>query len=271
MKKFIVCSLSALFIAVFINIINNSTVGANVLDSTVKDRPLYKKEVFLTFDDGPSANTLKVLRILDENKVKATFFVLGRNAEKNPSILKAVYKDGMDIENHSYSHQYSMYKSVQATLNDFKHGNAVIKSILGIEPYRFIRFPGGSDNTVSKPLTMVAIRNAIVQSGKEYVDWNSACGDGDSKVKSAVALKNAVISQMSVRNFGVVLFHDSSNKATTVAALPAILSYLKSHSFVFRTFKDLTPTEEKEMIKRKIINRGYKAAEAPLNIPGIPK
>ena len=78
------------------------------------------KRAFLTFDDGPSNNTNQILDILKERGIKATFFVLGSNVEKNPEIVKRMYDEGHFIANHGYSHVYdSIYSSKEAVLDEF--------------------------------------------------------------------------------------------------------------------------------------------------------
>ena len=222
----------------------------------VEDKPLFNKEVFLTFDDGPSANTPKILKILNESNIKATFFVVGKNVDANPDAVRAEYKDGMTILNHSYTHEYSMYKSIESTRSDFDKCNVSIKNAIGIEPLSFIRFPGGSDNQVSTSKMMASIRNETVATGIEYIDWNTNSGDADKPLVQVGTIEHNLLNQLGNTKFAVTLMHDASGKATTVEALPAIIDYLKKQGYVFRTFADLTPTEEKEMINRKIINRG---------------
>lgn len=235
----------------------NSSAGEQRTSLPVQDKPLYAKEVFLTFDDGPSTNTQKILDILNEKDVKASFFILGSSAEKYPNLVKTEYNAGMAVLNHSYSHNYSMYKSVDTCTADFQRNEAVLKNILGVQPLGFIRFPGGSDNRVSNSNTMKEIRNSFVNKGIAYVDWNVSSADAAAATVPMDAIKNNVIGQLSHRSFGVVLMHDASLKTTTVEALPQIIDYLKSQGFVFRTFNDLTPTEMSTMIKDRIVNRGY--------------
>lgn len=244
---------------------NSKTDDSKKLDNTesqknakIQDRPLFPKEVFLTFDDGPSSNTLKILKILDENSIKATFFVVGQNVDKHPDLVKAEYSDGMSIMNHSYTHEYSNYKSVEACMADFDKCEAAIKNVINIEPKRFLRFPGGSDNQVSNNQVMASIRNTVVAKGINYVDWNTSSGDAASVTVPTKTIEGNILRQLSNCSFSVILMHDVASKTTTVEALPTVINYLKKEGFVFRTFDDLTPTEEKEMIKRGIINRGIK-------------
>ena len=221
----------------------------------IEDRPLENKEVFLTLDDGPSNHTQKVLNILNENKVKATFFIVGKMAEEYPNMLKAINDNGMSIQNHSYSHDYGMYQSVEKTNADFDKCDQVMKSIIGKAPSSFIRFPGGSDNGVSKKETMAAIRKNFSDKERHYIDWNISSTDGSPTLVPTERIVQTVTSTSAGRKFIVVLMHDANGKTTTVEALPSIIKYYKNQGYVFRTFEDLTPTELKEMLKDKIADR----------------
>ena len=235
---------------------NNMNLERLINIKNVKDRSIFSKEVFLTFDDGPSINTLKILKILNNNNVKATFFVIGSNVDAHPELVKAEYKDGMAILNHSYTHDYSMYKSIETCVADFNRCNVSVKNALGIDLLPYIRFPGGSDNKVSNSKIMNNIRNKFISKGMEYIDWNSDAGDADKVLVSTGIIEHNLLRQLGSTNFAVILMHDAPGKTTTVEALPAVINYLKKQGFVFRTFADLTPAEEKKMIKERIIDRG---------------
>ncbi len=224
-----------------------------------EDKPLYPKEVFLTIDDGPSENnTLKVLSILKENGVKATFFMIGKNAEALPQIVKAVNDAGMSIGNHTYTHDYKLYGSIDSCLNDFDKFNVIMDKTIGKKSINFIRFPGGSDNQVSNSDIMSQIRSTAVAKGLFYVDWNVSSGDAAPSGLTSQAIISNITGQCSNKNFAVVLMHDAPDKKTTAEALPTVIKYLKDNGFVFRTFDDITPTEKNEMIKLRIVNRGIK-------------
>lgn len=224
--------------------------------SQIADRPLYAKEVFLTFDDGPSSvNTYKILNILKENNVKATFFIIGKMAEQYPDRLRAVKTAGMSIQNHSYSHDYKMYKSIENCESDFIKANEVFKKLIDKDSTEFIRFPGGSDNTVSGSITMANIRRDILSKGIHYVDWNVSSTDASPTLVPTDRIVQIVTESCRYRSFAVVLMHDEDSKTTTVQALPQVIKYLKDRGFVFRTFDDVTPTELKEMIKERVADR----------------
>ena len=223
----------------------------------IADKPLYAKEVFLTIDDGPSTyNTLRNLKTLKDNGVKATFFVVGKQAEELPQVIKEIYSSGMSIENHSYSHNYNSYKSEEAWFNDFDRCDNVLLKLLNKKKSKFLRFPGGSDNQVSNKEVMSKIRKDTIGKGLNYVDWNVSAGDAQPIKLGPKELFKNIVDQCESKNFAVVLIHDAQDKKNTADALDKIIKYLKSKGFIFRTFDDITPTEIKEMIKLKILNRG---------------
>jgi peptidoglycan-N-acetylglucosamine deacetylase len=195
-----------------------------------------KKIAFLTFDDGPSkGNTLKILDILNYYKIKATFFIIGSAAEKNPDILKIVRNYGHAIGNHTYSHDYkSIYANVPAFINEIKKTNNLFKDILGKDfNTRLVRFPGGAFNTPEMKPYIKELNNE----GYVNIDWNAINGDGEgSNIKSdklVGKLKDTVLNQSHL----VILMHDSSTKQTTVEALPQIIEYLKAEGYEFATLR----------------------------------
>ena len=111
-----------------------------------------EKVVYLTLDDGPSKNTQAVLDILDKYNAKATFFVTGAMPEYKDMIKKA-YDKGHTIGMHTYSHDYAkVYASVDAYFQDLDQIGQLVKEEIGYVPC-FIRFPGGSSNTISASYT----------------------------------------------------------------------------------------------------------------------
>jgi len=139
-----------------------------------------RKVVYLTIDDGPSANTQAVLDILDKYNCKATFFVVGHNADYFPMIAEA-YSRGHTIGLHSLTHDYAyVYSSQQAFFEDLYGIGNIVADQIGYVPC-FIRFPGGSSNAVSAEYTkgiMTALTGEVQARGFQYFDWNVSCGDG---------------------------------------------------------------------------------------------
>ncbi|MBZ4664288.1 MAG: hypothetical protein JG776_2006 [Caloramator sp.] len=193
-----------------------------------------KKVAYLTFDDGPSKDvTPKVLDILKENDIKATFFVLGSMAKTNPEILKKIYEDGHAIANHSYSHSYKkIYSSEIAVIEEIRDTEAIIKSILG-EEYnnRFFRFPGGSGGRPSE------IKRAIVESGYIYIDWNCLTGDAEGKMMSVERQYERFLQTSKNKDSLVILMHDGRGKHTTPEVLKKVIEYLKIRGYQFEVIK----------------------------------
>lgn len=191
-----------------------------------------EKIVYLTFDDGPSANTEKILEILDEYDAKATFFITGQKEEYRPMIKKA-YDAGHTIGLHTYCHDYDkVYASVDAYFEDLDKIGKVAEEQIGFVPC-FIRFPGGASNTVSRKYTkgiMTELTQKVEEKGYQYYDWNVSSGDG------AVASTEEIIKQSKTDKYQqvMILFHDAATKDTTVEALPSILDYYKELGYEFR-------------------------------------
>lgn len=202
------------------------------------EKDIEKKIAYLTFDDGPSSNiTPKILDILDRYQIKATFFVIGKMAETHPHILRRMQAEGHFVSNHSYSHDYKkIYASPAAFIEDIKKCDEVLASILG-ESYtsKIIRFPAGSFGKKKQ-----LIREAVKDSGYEYLDWNALNGDAEALHVSTEKLMDRIVETTRSRDQAVILMHDSNTKHTTVEALPAILDYLQSQGYVFKTLENYT-------------------------------
>ena len=201
---------------------------------TVEKNPEYgNKVVFLTFDDGPSENTGKILKILEKYDAKATFFVTG-NGQADNHFIKEAYDQGNAIGLHTYTHDYSyVYSSVDNYFQDLQQISDMVKDITGEAP-KVIRFPGGSSNTVSANYTegiMSRLVDLVHEKGYEYFDWNVSSGDAsgndipvDTIVQGATACEE---------QYCTILFHDTMAKNTTVEALPEIIRHYKEQGYVF--------------------------------------
>lgn len=192
------------------------------------------KAVYLTFDDGPSDTTDAILDVLKAKNVKATFFVLGKNAEKNPNTLKRIAREGHKIGNHSYSHEYkNLYDDTDFFIDDVTHAENVITQIAGNDAYtKIFRFPGGSFEKYKKPKADILIENDYC-----FVDWNASNGDAEGhEIPKDELVKNAIKTSEG-KNTVVLLMHDSRNKLTTAEALPEIIDYFKQNNYFFAVFK----------------------------------
>lgn len=191
-----------------------------------------EKVVYLTLDDGPSDNTQAVLDILDKYNAKATFFVTGEMPEYK-DMIKVAYDKGHTIGMHTYSHDYpKVYASVDAYFQDLDQIGQLVKEEIGYVPC-FIRFPGGSSNTVSKKYT-AGIMSTLVQEvqnrGYQYYDWNGSSGDGAVRTTEELVAQATSFESNNI----ILLCHDSHGKQTTVEALPQIIEHYQSLGYTFK-------------------------------------
>ncbi len=192
-----------------------------------------EQKIYLTFDDGPSEATEKILQILQENDVKATFFVTGHSPECF-HLIKKEWDSGHSVGMHSYSHNYSeIYTSVDAYKADLAKIGDVIKEQIGFVPYLF-RFPGGSSNSISAKTRggiMTELTDQLVREGFQYYDWNITSGDaGSDDVPVSEIVDNSC--QEGWTNI-MLLMHDTDAKKTTVEALPQIIKFYKDRGYKF--------------------------------------
>jgi len=142
------------------------------------------KKVYLTFDDGPTKTiTPKVLDILEEEDVKATFFVIGKSVESYPEIVKRAYEEGHYIANHGYSHDNNkLYKSEESFINEIEKTDEAIGKAIGIENYssHIFRFPNGFMSPLYKSKKK-KMANLLTEMGYTYIDWNSLNNDSIKK------------------------------------------------------------------------------------------
>ena len=165
------------------------------------------KTMYLTFDDGPSAdNTATVLDILKEKNVKATFFVVGENVSRYPDIARRIVEEGHTIGIHCNNHAYtSLYASVDSYLADFQKAYDIVYETTGVEVELF-RFPGGSVNSYNKNVYKDIIE-AMTEKGYIYFDWNASLEDAVKNSTPEGLLQNAVSTTLG-RKKVVMLAHD---------------------------------------------------------------
>ncbi|WP_242832414.1 polysaccharide deacetylase family protein [Desulfosporosinus orientis] len=191
------------------------------------------KIAYLTFDDGPyPESTPRILKILQDEGVKATFFVLGSQVDKYPDLLRAEFEQGEGIGNHTYSHDYSsVYPSPSPTpeafLAEIRQAEDVIFKTIGIRP-KIIRAPGGTQNHFH-----INYYNALDAAGYLVYDWNVTCGDASAPVVPAEQLIENIKTQVPNKPRVIILMHDTKVKTTTIEALPQIIEFLKQQGYSF--------------------------------------
>lgn len=183
-----------------------------------------RKVVYLTYDDGPSVNTERLLDVLDKYGVKATFFVI--KTPEYDEYVKEIVTRGHTLAMHSTTHDY---RHVYESYDSFKEEVDVLSNYLteltGFTPFAF-RFPGGSSNQQTT-LPIQTFIKYLDEKNIVYYDWNVSSGDGGSKELTVDEIYNNVISGVEGKDISVVLMHDSEYRETTLQATPRIIEKLQ--------------------------------------------
>lgn len=207
------------------------------------------KTVAITFDDGPSSiTTPKILEILKENGVKATFFVVGNNIERNKPLMGKIIEAGHEIGNHSYTHPQLARVSVGQIKSELDRTNKAIFDATGIQPVWF-RPPYGSVNN--------KVRDVASELGLKTIMWTEDPRDW-SKRSSASSIEKHVLSNL--RPGSVVLLHD--NHQNTIDAIPYIFKSMKEQGYRFVTVDEL----KKEEHNIELAKSGICSKSAPIQV-----
>ena len=216
------------------NSIMKESLRKEITDLTKKD----EKNAYLTFDDGPTLKaTGKILDILKEENIKATFFVVGKHVKEHPKLVQRAYEEGHYIANHGYHHDNTkLYKNSNSFISEIQNTDKEIGKAIGIDHYcsHIFRFPNGymSSNYKSQKKEMVRLLSTIDYT---YIDWNCLNHDSVKKYSSSQLLKNL---KKSAKNKGtlVILMHDTSDVNDTSSILKDSIDYLKEQGYAFKNF-----------------------------------
>ena len=182
------------------------------------------RKVYLTFNCTPSANTEKILNVLRDFDVKATFFVSGSDTEEAKAICQRIVNEGHTIGMHSYSNQFSkLYVSKNSFSEDLSQISKYLEQVTG-QKCAYYRFPGGSSNEISN-LNMSEFVHILNQNKITYFDWNVSAGDAAGTYTVSDVVTN-VTTGVSKYKTSVVLLHDGVNKAVTVEAISPLINSL---------------------------------------------
>jgi peptidoglycan/xylan/chitin deacetylase (PgdA/CDA1 family) len=202
-------------------------------NSSGETRPVVpdgSKTIYLTFDDGPSANVPELLGVLDFYGVKATFFVIGNSHHE---YYKTILDHGDALGLHTYSHNYAtVYASDAAFFADLERDSDAVFAATGTRP-TIIRFPGGSSNTVSANYSsgiMSRLTAEVEARGYRYFDWNCSAGDANGGVASVAAIVASATGCYG--NSIMLLAHD--RVGNTVAAMKEIIPIYKARGYEFK-------------------------------------
>lgn len=207
-------------------------VSGAVVENTQKKQE--RKVAYLTFDDGPSKVTNRVLDVLKVYGIQGTFFLIGGNiTEENEDIVKRMTQEGNAIGIHTYCHEAKkIYCSADAYMEDLKKTEERIYTVTG-KRTKLCRFPWGSANAYLKNIEKELLPQ-LEENGYYYCDWNVSAEDSVGKPTSYSILKN-VKKDYSRYQEPVILMHDSSTNSLTAQMLPDIIVMLKDSGYEFDT------------------------------------
>ena len=183
------------------------------------------KKVYLTFDDGPSRQTEKILDILKKRQVKATFFSIGREDAFSKKMYQRIVKEGHTLGMHSYSHQCKeIYQSMEAFQADYEKISNCLTAATGIKPL-YYRFPGGSTEVAGK-LSLTGLENYFNTQGASYFDWNVIAANSATDDVSVKKMTDRILDGVALYDTSIVLMYDSEDRKMTAKSLDTILDRL---------------------------------------------
>jgi peptidoglycan-N-acetylglucosamine deacetylase len=209
----------------------NFDVPASFQAKTIKDAPISaaEKVIALTFDDGPWPETTEsILATLKQEKIKATFYMIGQPLKSFPEIGKKVLADGHVIANHTLHHWYHQMSPLVAQ-REIEDTAKIIKEVLNVETAYF-RPPGG---VLTNGLVAYAHKH-----GQSVNMWSVDSNDSHPKRPSPEAMLKTILAQAT--SGGIVLMHDGGGShSNTAKALPQIIAKLREKGYSFVTVPEL--------------------------------
>ena len=190
--------------------------------------------VALTFDDGPSADvTPRVLAILREKNVRATFFVVGREVDRHPALARGVCAEGHAIGNHTYSHPpLFCFLTPRRLRDEIGRAQQAISQVTGVRPVYF-RSPVGLRHPLLEP--------ALEEASLTFVLW--ALRTYDTRALKTNALGRRILDR--VRPGSIVLLHDRPGPGAEamLTSLPGVIDRLRERGYRFVTLEEFRPAE----------------------------
>lgn len=203
-----------------------------------------QKTVYLTFDDGPTANTEALLDLLARDNIKATFFVCSpeeEDGEFQQVLLRRMRDEGHTIGLHSFTHQEKeIYTSLDHYLTDLAKIDAFVYKATGLH-CNIIRFVGGSATIHAKPALMGDLAREVTERGYVYYDWTVVSGDDGPTTLPAAELKQRILRQIEGRQIEIILCHDGSLSTSTPGAVADVIDDLREQGYAFDRLTHETP------------------------------
>ena len=214
-----------------------------------------QKVAYLTFDDGPTVYTPRLLEILKSLNVKATFFVafMSEDTAQKRAWIKQEVADGNTIGVHSWSHKYNViYANEQNFLTDFNKMKDIIVEATGVEP-KLCRFPGGIGNTVSITYSHQIIMPKLIADVKSMgftpFDWNAGGEDADKPYPTSEQFVKDIMNDAKGYNNLVILIHDTHE--FSIDAVPEVVDTLRTQGYVFKTLSPSSKAVQQHVAYKK--------------------
>lgn len=196
-----------------------------------------KKTAYLTFDDGPSDNTRKILEVLKEKKAVATFFLIGKEiTPEREDIVKQTVKQGNAVGVHTYCHEKNkLYCNAESFFDDFNMASDSIKKVTGKKPVLH-RFPWGSNNGYVCSY-VDSLHEKLQEEGIKSFDWNVSGEDSIGGTVAQSTIFQNVKKDLTRYDEPIILLHDSATMDNTAAVLGQIIDYIRSQGYEFATLE----------------------------------
>ena len=193
------------------------------------------KQVALTFDDGPHPEfTIKLLDLFKEKGIKATFFVTGKNIEKQKNIISRIIKEGHELGNHSYSHKNLIFKKKSFIKKEIEKTDVLLRK-LGVKGEILFRPPFGR--------LLFTASSVLASLNKKVIMWNVPTKDYKEKDPNVI-LKRIY---KRIKPGSIIVLHDSGiersgkkiDRQTTINAVKVLINELPKKGYEFRTVSEL--------------------------------
>jgi len=190
----------AILILLYIFLVTYGSIDfkINFYLKTIYQSETNKKNIAITFDDGPSDKTEQVLEILKNYNIKATFFVVGKQIEKYKNVLQKIDEDGHIIGNHSYTHHFwfDLFSAKRMT-DELAKTEQIIENVIS-KKVKLFRPPYGVTNP--------ALNKVVIKMNYTTVGWSLKSRDTVIKDKNKISKRL----QQKLKSGAVILFHDTS-------------------------------------------------------------
>jgi peptidoglycan/xylan/chitin deacetylase (PgdA/CDA1 family) len=185
-----------------------------------------KKEIYLTFDDGPTPEiTTFVLNELKKHNAKATFFCIGKNISTHPEIFKQIIKEDHSVGNHTQNHLNGWKTKTQ----DYIKNTSEVQRTLQLSNFKTLKL-----NLFRPPYGKIKQKQAkyLLSKGYKIIMWSVLSGDFDTNLSKEKCLQNVL---KNTSNGSIVVFHDSVKAAEKIKyVLPKVLEYFSKRGFEFK-------------------------------------